>query len=76
MKNNTQKLILIFTLIISIKIIAQNDVKKMIKLKILFKIKVNIQFHLVNTKIEMNNVQKSKMSTMFLKLDQVVMIKE
>ena len=28
MKNNTQKLILIFTLIISIKIIAQNDVKK------------------------------------------------
>jgi hypothetical protein len=28
MKNNTQKLILIFTLIISIKIIAQNDGKK------------------------------------------------
>ena len=27
MKNNTQKLILIFTLIISIKIIAQNDIK-------------------------------------------------
>ena len=48
----------------------------MIKLKILSKIKVNIQFHLVNRKIEMNNVQKSKMSTIFLKLHKVAMIKE